>query len=173
MCGKIDDMSIIWQHFLRVWVCRGLWMVVWHCLALFILQIKSQNILKNAEKSYDLGHIGGIKPNKAKLEIFVKYFFRHFLWEIWKAAKNLKKCREVVWWKTSKNYDIKLSQTVKQILFVFGDHLKSHIIELGFCWWSVYSLVTFRKLGPLLMVVNGHQQQVTLCSWMVSSWWGQ
>ena len=54
-------------------------MVVWHCLALFILQIKYQNILKNAEKSYDLGHIGGIKPNKAKLEIFVKYFFRHFL----------------------------------------------------------------------------------------------
>ena len=72
-------------------------MVVWHCLALFILQIKSQNILKNAEKSYDLGHIGGIKPNKAKLEIFVKYFFRHFLKfeRLQKILKNAEKsCNE-------------------------------------------------------------------------------
>ena len=52
------------------------------CLALFGLiytSIKSQKILQNAEKSYDLGHIGGIKPNKAKLEIFVKYSFRYFV----------------------------------------------------------------------------------------------
>ena len=157
MCGKIDDMGIIWQHFLRVWVCRGLWMVVWHCLALFRLQIKSQKILKNAEKSYDLGHIGGIKPNKAKLEIFVKYFFRHFLWEIWKAAKNLKKCREVVWWKTSKNYDTKLSQTVKQILFVFwwppekphhwvGFLLMISVQYTGGCWWSGFVKIDFHHV---------------------------
>ena len=60
-----------WRHW------QGLIYIYNHCVWHYFK--KSQKNVKNAEKSHDSGHIKMVKPNKAKLEIFAKYFFRCFM----------------------------------------------------------------------------------------------
>ena len=76
-----------------------------------------QKILKNAEKSCDLGSAWMSLPNKAKLTIFAKYFFKHF--EKVERAKNLGKCKKILWSREWLNELVKQSQTynICKILF--------------------------------------------------------
>lgn len=162
MFGKIDDMGIIWHHSLKIWVCRGLWVVVWRCLVLFILAIKSQKILKNVEKWCDPGHIGIVKPNKAKLEIFSKYFFTLCVTNFKSVQKILKmqnnhviKGMQELWYQTKPNCE---TNTICLLVTTYKATRQPTVIESGVSGDDQGSLVTFRRLGPkLLVVMNGCQ----------------
>ena len=56
---------------------------------------KMNKILKNAEKSYDHGHAKVSMPNRAKLKIFAKYFFKRSKWENWLAGKKSSKIQKI------------------------------------------------------------------------------